>query len=80
MKLHGQGLRNPNIMSGDWTATPQRTDSRCRAEQLAVVRAGEVGPPMVREGATGQPLSLQVVPNLFSITMSGYCLWTKVSS
>ena len=23
MTLHGEGLRNPNVASGDWTATPQ---------------------------------------------------------
>jgi hypothetical protein len=80
MKLHGQGLRNASIKSGDWIAAPQDPDSSCRAEQLAVVSAGEVGPPIVTEGEKGKPLSLQLVPNLFSITMSGYCLWTKVSS
>ena len=77
MTLHGEGLRNPNVASGDWTATPQDSTSQCRAEQRAVVSPGVVGPPQVAEGQTGQPLSFQVVPRLFSIEMGGYCLWTR---
>jgi hypothetical protein len=80
MTLHGEGMRNPNVMSGGWTATPQDPDSSCRAEQRAVVDAGVVGPPRVAESPQGQPLSFQVVPQLFSIEMSGYCLWTRTGS
>ena len=80
MKLHGEGLRNMNVRSGDWTATPQDGNSRCRAVQIDVVDAGVVGPPRVDEGKAGQPLSFVVVPKLFSINMSGYCLWVKVGS
>jgi hypothetical protein len=77
MTLHGEGLRNPSIKSGDWTAVPQDTNSSCRAEQRAVVEAGVVGSAQVAESPEGQPLSFQVVPRLFSIEMSGYCLWTR---
>jgi hypothetical protein len=80
MKLHGEGLRNTNIRSGDWVATPQDSASRCRAEQLTVVDAGVVSSPQVAEGTAGQPLSLRVLPQLFSITMSGYCLWVKADA
>lgn len=80
MTLHGQGMRNPDVASGAWTATPQDADSRCRAEQRAVVSAGEVGPPQVSESENGQPLSFHVLPQLFSVEMSGYCLWTRVDS
>jgi hypothetical protein len=80
MTLHGQGMRNPNVTSGEWTATPQDSNSTCRAEQRAVVEAGVVDPPLVSESPEGQPLSFQVVPQLFSIDMSGYCLWTRTSS
>jgi hypothetical protein len=80
MTLHGQGMRNPNVTSGAWTATPQDADSRCRAEQQAVVSAGEVGPPQVAKSPKGQPLSFQLLPQLFSIKMSGYCLWTRAGS
>jgi hypothetical protein len=77
MTLHGQGLRNPDVASGAWTATPLDSNSRCRAEQRAVVEAGVVGAPQVAEGPEGQSLSFQVVPKLFSIALSGYCLWTR---
>jgi hypothetical protein len=78
MMLHGEGLRNPDVASGGWTATPQDAEGQCRAVQQAVVSAGEVGPPQVAEGTKGQPLSFRVLPQLFSIEMSGYCLWTRV--
>jgi len=75
--LHGEGLRNPNVASGNWTATPQDANSSCRAEQRTVVGPGVVGPPQVTESPKGQPLSFQLLPRLFSIEMSGYCLWTR---
>ncbi|MEN3319456.1 MAG: hypothetical protein V7643_2857 [Mycobacterium sp.] len=77
LTLHGEGLRNPNVASGDWSATPRDANSNCRAEQRAVVGPGIVGPPQVMESQKGQPLSFHVVPRLFSIEMSGYCLWTR---
>jgi hypothetical protein len=78
MTLHGDGLRNPSVQSGNWTATPQDPDSRCRAEQQSVVSPGVISLPQVSEGKAGQTLSLQIVPRLFSIAMSGYCLWERV--
>ena len=75
--LHGEGLRNPDVASGNWTATPQDSSSQCRAEQQAVVGPGVVGASQVSEGKPGQPLSFQVLSRLFSIEMSGYCLWTR---
>ena len=80
MKLHGEGLRNASIKSGDWTATPQDSDTTCRAEQLTVVTAGVVSAPQVDEGGAGKQLSFRVLPQLFSITMSGYCLWVKADA
>jgi hypothetical protein len=77
LKLHGEGLRNPQIQAGDWIGVPQDPDSRCKAEQEAVVSAGEVGPAQVASGESGQPLSLTVVHSLFSIELTGNCLWTK---
>jgi hypothetical protein len=79
MTLHGQGRRNPDVTSGDWTATPQDSDSSCGAVQRAVVEAGVVGPPQIAEGPDGRPLTFRVVPQLYSIDMSGYCLWTRVA-
>ena len=80
MTLHGQGMRNPSVESGNWTATPQDPGSQCRAEQETVVSPGVLSQPQVSEGKPGQPLSLQLLPRLFSIQMSGYCLWTRTAS
>jgi hypothetical protein len=80
MTLHGEGQRNPSVASGDWTAAPQDANSTCRAEQRAVLEPGVTGPPQVTESPKGQPLSFQVVPRLFSIEMSGYCLWTRTNT
>ena len=76
--LHGEGQRNREIDSGDWVAYPQDSTSQCSAEQVAVVSAGTVGSPQVSTGEPGQPLKLQVLPLLFTIELSGYCLWQKV--
>ncbi|MFG1931493.1 hypothetical protein ACGFK1_12670 [Mycobacterium sp. NPDC048908] len=78
MTLHGQGLRDPSVRSGAWTATPLDASTRCRAEQRAVVQAGVVGAPQVTESQPGQTLSFHMLPQLYSIEMSGYCLWTLV--
>lgn len=80
LTLHGEGMRNPEIRSGEWMATPQDPETQCTATQVAVVRAGVVGLPQIATGAPGQPLSLQLLPNLFSVKMEGNCLWTKVDS
>lgn len=77
MALHGEGLRNPNLASGTWTATPLNPETRCSATQHAVVSAGVVGPPIVDEGQPGQPLTVAVAPRLFDITMTGHCLWVR---
>ncbi len=75
--LHGDGLRNPNLLPGTWTATPLDPDTRCAATQQTVISAGVVGPPAITEGAPGQQLSFEVAPRLFDITMSGHCLWVR---
>ena len=76
--LHGAGQPNREIDSGDWVGSPQDASSQCRAEQVAVVSAGTVGPTQVSTGQPGQPLKLQLPPLLFTIELSGYCLWEKV--
>lgn len=78
MTLRGQGRPNPNLMSGAWTATPLDPETTCGATQVAVIPGSPtLGAPTVDEGATGQPLSLQVVPVLVTIEMTGDCLWQK---
>ncbi|MDX1890023.1 hypothetical protein [Mycolicibacterium sp. 050158] len=79
MTLHGQGRPNPNLLSGNWTATPLDPETRCEATQLAVIPGSPtVGAPRVDGAPAGQPLTLQVVPVLFTIEMRGDCLWQKV--
>jgi hypothetical protein len=75
--LHGQGLRNPEIMSGQWTGTPLDPTAVCAVEQASVVAAGEVGPTQTSTGEAGRPLDFQVLPVVFNITLSGDCLWQK---
>lgn len=77
LQLRGQGLRNPEMMSGRWTGYPQEADGRCSAEQVEVVRAGDVGPPQLVTGEPGQPVDVEVSPTMFSIELSGHCLWQK---
>lgn len=77
--LRGEGQRNPSVQSGDWTATPQDSVSQCRAEQQSVLSPGVVSPPEVAESKAGQPLSFRMMPRLFSIALSGYCLWERAA-
>ena len=77
MTLHGEGMRNPNLASGQWTGTPRDPATTCTANQLTIVRAGVLAPPQISQGAPGQPLSVQVLPRLFSIELSGDCLWSR---
>jgi hypothetical protein len=77
LTLHGEGQRNREINSGDWIATPQDAGSACRAEQVAIADTGSVGPPTVSTGEAGQPLNLRLPPLLFTIELSGHCLWQK---
>lgn len=78
IQLHGQGLRNPEILSGAWRATPLDPSAVCLVEQASVVSAGEVGPMQATTGRPGQPLDFQVLPVVFNITLTGDCLWQKV--
>lgn len=75
VNLHGQGLRNPQILSGSWTAYPQEEGTLCSAQQAAVVGAGQVGPPQTSSGEPGQPMNFEVLPVVFSIELMGNCLW-----
>lgn len=77
MTLHGEGRRNPDVRSGGWTATPQSADTRCRAEQTTVVGPGVVSEPEVAEANAGERLEFDVLPRLFDVRLSGYCLWTR---
>ena len=78
LTLHGQGRRNPEILSGRWIATPQDLASACSAEQAPVTDAG-VAPPQKTVGKPGQALDFEVLPVVFSIELGGDCLWKRVS-
>ena len=75
--LHGQGMRNPNLTSGTWSATPLDPQSACRVQQTTVVEAGVLAPPQVSEGEQGKSLSVQMLPRLFYAELSGNCLWVR---
>jgi hypothetical protein len=78
LTLHGEGQPNREIDSGDWVAYPQAADSRCEAAQLDNTAAGERTPPQVSAGEPGEPLTLRVLPMLFTVELQGHCLWQKV--
>ncbi|HNM85291.1 MAG: hypothetical protein U0Q20_06990 [Mycobacterium sp.] len=78
LTLSGTGRRNPEIASGSWIGRPQEPRSRCRAEQVPLAGQPQSQPPAVTTGDPGQPLSMQVPPTLYSITLSGDCLWQRV--
>jgi len=75
--LHGQAMRNPNLSSGQWTATPLDPQAVCSAQQQTVVAAGELAPPQVFQGEPGEPLSVEMLPKLFYVELSGNCLWIE---
>ncbi len=75
--LHGQGFRNPNLRSGRWTATPLSPDALCGADQVTVIGPGELAPVVHSQGEPGRPMQLDVLPKLFTITMTGDCLWAE---
>lgn len=77
LTLGGQGRRNPELLSGSWIGYPLDPAARCSAEQATVVRAGEVGEPETVTGELGEPLEFEVLPLVFTITLTGDCLWQK---
>ncbi len=77
LALHGQGMRNPEIKGGRWTATPQTATAQCSAERIDVVSAGKTSAPETFSADPGQPLTLDVSDHLFTVKLSGYCLWQR---
>jgi hypothetical protein len=75
--LHGDGRQNPDVQSGDWTATPRNAGTRCRAEQTTVLEPGVLTAPEIAEGAAGERLDVTFQPRLFNLQLSGDCLWTR---
>ncbi|KUH80504.1 MULTISPECIES: hypothetical protein [unclassified Mycobacterium] len=77
LKLHGQGMRNPDMVSGKWTATPQNSAAQCRVQQQEVVIPGQLSAPATAVGEPGQRLQFEVPPRMFLIELSGDCLWER---
>jgi len=75
--LHGQGMRNPNLAAGEWTATPQDADAACTVTQTDVVEAGVLAQPQVTRGEQGKPLTVRMDTKLFYVELAGNCLWVK---
>jgi hypothetical protein len=78
LTLHGEAQPNRELDSGDWLATPQDSSSRCSATQTAIADTGSLGPPQTSSGQTGRPLTVRLQPLLFTVDLSGPCLWQKV--
>ncbi|MBU3749994.1 MAG: hypothetical protein FGM52_05995 [Mycobacterium sp.] len=76
--LHGQGMRNPNLSAGRWTAAPRTVEATCRAVQTAVVEAGVLAAPQVFEGGRGSALTLELPATAFYVELAGECLWSKL--
>lgn len=77
--LHGQGMRNPNLASGLWRATPRGPETACRATQTTVVEAGVLSRPQTAQGQKGEPLLVRMQPRLFYVELAGDCLWELIS-
>ena len=75
--LHGQGFRNPNLRSGRWTATPLDPLAVCGADQVTVIGPGELAPLVHSQSLPGQVMQLEVLPKLFTVVLSGNCLWSE---
>lgn len=75
--MHGQGMRNPNLSAGEWTGTPQDSESACKVTQTDVVEAGVLAAPQVSQGEQGKPLTVRMNTTLFYVELSGDCLWVK---
>ncbi len=72
--LRGQGMRNPELMAGRWTGSPQSADTTCSAE-YSEVHSGKIGDAQTLTAEAGQPLSFDASPSLLNVTLTGYCRW-----
>jgi len=68
--MTGAGTQKSMIVSGDWVALPQDSDSQCIVDQFDSATA--------QAAPTGKPLSFRVPANMTFIDLKGYCLWTRV--
>lgn len=59
-----------------WTGSPQAPDAQCLAEQSP--SPGSYNATAVT-GVTGQTVVVRLIPDLFNLRLSGYCLWQQAS-
>lgn len=74
--LHGQGVRNAELFSGHWTGTPQSEDATCGVEYVDAT-GGQLADPKTVDADPGRPVEFDASPYLFTVTLSGYCLWER---
>lgn len=77
LTLHGQGMQNPGVLAGSWTATPLNGQTQCRAVQQTVLVPGTLSKPQVAQGEPNSPLTFEVMPTAFTVEFSGDCLWVR---
>ena len=75
--VHGQGRRNPEAKAGSWTGLPQTAEAHCRVDSVDVVGAGRTSAPQTFTAGAGQPLHFEVSDHLFTVALSGFCLWQR---
>lgn len=75
--LHGQGRRNPEAEGGTWTASAQTAEARCSVEVVDVLGAGKTSEPEMFSAEPGQSLTFEVSDHMFTVKLSGYCLWAR---
>jgi hypothetical protein len=56
-----------------WVSSPAKGDSVCAAVQTAA----DGGPPVTHTNNSGQYRDLQLIPNLATLKLSGFCNWRK---
>lgn len=76
LELHGQGVRNAEMFAGTWTGTPQTPDTVC-ATKYSDATGGKIADPVTATADPGQPVSFEASDWLFSVTLTGDCLWQR---
>jgi hypothetical protein len=77
LTLHGEGQQNREIDSGNWVGVPQDPASACSARPVAIADTGGLDLPQESTGEAGRPLLVRLQPLLFTVELTGYCLWQE---
>lgn len=68
------------MVPSKWVGMPQAPDAHCSAELQNYLGGSQLDKPTAEAGTTGQPLTLNLPANLYSVKFMGYCLWTQLNS